>query len=65
MPAFGSEILLHSFAEGASVVANNIVVVRVVALTTAKDMNADLLLGEFRGSVPNMPITYIEQKIGE
>ena len=65
MPAFGREILFHSFAEGASVIANDIIVVRVVTLPTPKDMNAYLLLCEFRGFVPNMPVTYMEQKFGE
>lgn len=44
MPALGREVLLHSFSEGASIITNNIVIVRVVTFATAKDMNSYLLL---------------------
>lgn len=62
MLVFGSEVIPRSFAEGASVIKNNIVILRVVAFAAAKDMNAYPLLSRLGGFVPDMPVAYTKQK---
>jgi hypothetical protein len=65
MGRFVGEIFFDPPAQSAGVVANDVVLVGIVAFATSEDTNTYLLLSDLRSFTPNMTVAYIEQEVGE